>query len=87
MSTNYCLSFWRKLMFLAGLYRLEERDGLTVPVFTVLTKEPTEELRRIHDRMPVILPQSAVGKWIEPSARAEDCLQLALSDVLAEPCK
>ena len=76
-----------KLMFLAGLYRLEEQKGITVPVFTVLTKEPTEELRRIHDRMPVILPQSAVGKWIEPSARAEDCMQLALSDMIAEPCK
>ena len=44
-------------------------------------------MRRIHDRMPVILPQSAVGKWIEPSARAEDCLLLALSDMIAEPCK
>lgn len=76
-----------KLMFLAGLYRLEERDGLTVPVFTVLTKEPTEGLRRIHDRMPVILPPSAVGKWIELRARAEDCMQLALSDMIAEPCK
>ena len=75
-----------KLMFLAGLYRLEEQNGLTVPVFTVLTKEPAGELRRIHDRMPVILPRSAVGKWIDPGARAEDCMQLALTDLIAEPC-
>lgn len=76
-----------KLLFLAGLYRLEERNGLTVPVFTVLTREPTGELRRLHDRMPVVLPQSAVGKWIDPSARAEDCMQLSLLDLLAEACE
>ena len=36
------------MTWLAGLYRIE--DGL--PVFAVLTREPTEDLKRIHDRMP-----------------------------------
>ena len=44
------------MTWLAGLYRIE--DGL--PVFTVLTKEPTEELRRIHDRMPLIFPKNLI---------------------------
>ena len=38
--------------YLAGLYRIEEREEFRYPVFTVLTREPSEELRRIHDRMP-----------------------------------
>ncbi|MBQ7429382.1 MAG: SOS response-associated peptidase family protein [Butyrivibrio sp.] len=38
--------------WLCGLYRIE--DGY--PVFVVLTKEPTAELSKIHDRMPLMLP-------------------------------
>ena len=73
-----------RVMFLAGLYRLEERDGLTVPVFTILTREPTEALRRLHDRMPVILPRSAVEDWLRPESSPEKILGMAVRDVIAE---
>lgn len=66
--------------WLAGLYRIE--DGL--PVFTVLTKEPTEELRRIHDRMPLIFPKDLIDDWIRPDTRPEDLLRYAVSDLVAE---
>ncbi|MGI6056902.1 MAG: SOS response-associated peptidase [Bilifractor sp.] len=56
------------LTFLAGLYRIEESRGLKYPVFTVLTREPTAELARIHNRMPVILPREAIDDWIRPDA-------------------
>lgn len=72
------------IMFLAGLYRLEEQGGMTIPVFTVLTKEPTEELSRIHNRMPVILPEEAVGTWISPESRPEAILESALSEMMVE---
>ncbi len=49
-----------EITWLAGLYRIEERSGIQVPVFTVLTREPSEEIRFIHDRMPVILPREDV---------------------------
>ena len=42
-------------ILLAGLYRIEERNGVNCPVFAVITRDATEELRSIHDRMPVIL--------------------------------
>ena len=44
--------------WMCGLYRIEE--GL--PVFVILTRAPGEEIRFIHDRMPLILPEEFVGE-------------------------
>ena len=48
------------LRCLAGIYRLEE----TGPVCTVLTMEAAQELRFIHDRMPVLVPYVAGEAWL-----------------------
>ncbi len=66
--------------WLCGLYRLEE--GL--PCYVVLTREPGENLRFIHNRMPLILPESAVGDWIRPDAHPEELLRLARTELAAE---
>ena len=63
--------------WLCGLYRIENN----VPVFVVLTREPGQELARIHDRMPLILPPEAALEWILPQTRPEDLLQYALTDM------
>jgi len=68
------------VIWLAGLYRMEE--GL--PVFAVLTREPAEALRRIHDRMPLILPRELVNAWIDPKTRPENLLKYAVTDMVAE---
>ena len=68
------------MTYLCGLYRMEE--GL--PVFTVLTREPTEELRKIHDRMPLMLPKAAVNDWIRPDADPDELLRFAVMDVVIE---
>ena len=68
------------MTWLAGLYRLE--DGL--PVFTILTKEPTTELRRIHDRMPLMLPKELIDEWINPKANPKDLLQYTLNSMVIE---
>ena len=52
---------------LAGLYRFEERNGLQVPVFSVLTRDAVGELRGIHERMPMILQRKDIGEWIKPN--------------------
>ena len=67
------------MTYLAGLYRMEE--GL--PVFTVLTREPTEELKQIHDRMPLIFPEDLVGEWINPKIKPESLLPYALTEMAA----
>jgi putative SOS response-associated peptidase YedK len=68
------------MTWLAGLYRIE--DGF--PVFTVLTREPTQELRRIHDRMPLILPKELIDQWITPDSVPEDIIKHALTDMITE---
>ncbi|MBR2594020.1 MAG: SOS response-associated peptidase [Firmicutes bacterium] len=68
------------ITWLAGLYRIE--DGF--PVFAVLTREPTDELRRIHDRMPLIMPKDLIDDWINPETEAEELVRFALTDVVAE---
>ena len=61
--------------WLAGLYRME--NGF--PYFTVLTRAPGPELEKIHDRMPLILPQDTVDKWIHPGTSADEVKQIAAS--------
>ena len=68
------------MTWLCGLYRIEE--GL--PVFVILTREPDEELRFIHDRMPLILPEKCIDDWIRPDTRPEDLLGESLTDMLFE---
>lgn len=66
--------------WLCGLYRME--NGY--PVFVILTKEPTAELSRIHDRMPLILPEEKIDEWITPSSDPADIIPYALTDMIME---
>jgi putative SOS response-associated peptidase YedK len=66
--------------WMCGLYRIE--NGL--PGFVVLTREPGESIRFIHDRMPLIMPEDLTGEWIRPAARPEDLLPHALTDMRFE---
>ena len=66
--------------FLAGLYRIE--NGF--PYFTILTMNAAENIRFIHDRMPVILPQPIVHVWIDPSKNADDLIKEAITDLVFE---
>jgi len=63
------------LIWLAGLYRMEE----DVPVFVILTRPAAESLTWIHDRMPVIFQEEEAGRWIrpntDPQAAAQKCLK------------
>ena len=68
------------MTWLCGLYRIE--DGL--PVFVILTREPGEEIRFIHDRMPLIMPGDCVNEWIKPDAKPEKLVELALTDMVYE---
>ena len=72
------------VMFLAGLYRMESSKGITYPVFTVLTREPSQDISFIHDRMPVILPQTLIGGWINPENKTDEIISEALTDMVFE---
>ena len=68
------------IVCLAGLYRMEG----DFPRFTVLTREPTEALSLIHDRMPVILPEEDIERWISPDSRPDEILKDTLTDMRYE---
>ncbi|MBQ7535081.1 MAG: SOS response-associated peptidase family protein [Stomatobaculum sp.] len=66
-----------EMTWLCGLYRIE--NGL--PVFVVLTREPGEGIRFIHDRMPLILPEKYIDEWISPDRRPEEFIPEALTEM------
>ena len=70
--------------YLAGLYRIEESRDLKYPVFAVLTRTPTDDLREIHDRMPLILPERAIDEWISPSSEPNKIVGKAITELVAE---
>ena len=69
------------ITYLCGLYRFEDE----LPVFTILTREPDEELRQIHDRMPLILPGDRIDRWINVSSDPKELLSSTLTDMVFEP--
>ena len=73
-----------EMTWLAGIYRIEEYRDLKYPVFSVLTRTPSEDLKRIHDRMPLILTSSAIDDWISPENKPEDIVKDAITDVFIE---
>lgn len=68
------------MTWLCGLYHIEE--GL--PHFVILTREPGEEIRFIHDRMPLIMPEKLVNEWIRPDAKPEELLPCSLTEMSFE---
>ena len=55
------------LFAFAGLWDVwHSPDGSEIPSCTLITGEPNELVKPIHDRMPVILPKEAYGQWLNP---------------------
>ena len=53
---------------LAGLWDVWRKpDGKRVESFTIITTEPNELLRPIHNRMPVILRPEDEEQWLDAS--------------------
>ena len=67
--------------WLCGLYRMESG----IPCFVILTREPGENIRFIHDRMPLILPESLISQWVRPDALPEELLSSARTNLLFRP--
>ncbi|MCB6607493.1 SOS response-associated peptidase family protein [[Clostridium] symbiosum] len=60
----------RKLYF-AGCYRFEGDE----PHFVILTTEPNESVRKIHDRMPLILKQEQLESWLSAGGDYRELLK------------
>ena len=57
-------------MAFAGLWEVwrERPDDDWLRTCAIVTTEPNDLLAPIHDRMPVVLPESAWGTWLDPDA-------------------
>ena len=73
-----------EVCYLAGLYQIEEFRDLRYPVFSILTRTPSPEFSRLHDRMPVILPGALIEEWIRPDSNPGEIVQSAITDMVFE---
>src|SRR2546422_7620450 len=63
-----------ELFGLAGITELWRAPDGSVRTVCLITTEPNELMRPIHDRMPVIIPRDSYGTWLDPMN--EDTTQL-----------
>lgn len=75
-----------ELMFLGGLWQPAHPSGrssasdtpkssntsndINASRFVILTKEPDDTVRKVHNRMPVIIPGNEAGRWLNDPAAA-----------------
>lgn len=63
----------RRPFAFAGLWsRWQPKHELPIESFTILTCPPSDLVRPLHDRMPVILPAAAWEPWLSPDAESDD---------------
>ncbi len=67
-----------EMTFLCGLYRMEG----SFPHFVVLTREAGDSISFLHDRMPLILPEREVDRWIDPAVNPLFLLGVALEEMV-----
>ena len=73
-------------LYMAGIYTIRDEE----PEFAILTRGASESVSFIHDRMPVILPDAMIERWLNPEAIPADILTAAVSDMCprsAEPAQ
>lgn len=58
----------------AGLWEawVPPDGGEALRTYAIVTVDPNELMAKIHDRMPVILPERAWKTWLDPAAAPED---------------
>ena len=75
----------------AGLWaRWQGQEGEQINSYTILTTEPNDLVRSIHDRMPVILAQHDYEVWLDPKIQDVEQLRPLLrpspsEDLIADP--
>lgn len=70
--------------WMAGLYRTETDGDLSYPSFTILTRDSTGDMARVHDRMPVMLPATLIDTWTDPSENPSWISKSAITRLMIE---
>ncbi|MEB3032212.1 SOS response-associated peptidase [[Mycobacterium] nativiensis] len=71
------------MLFAAGLWSVWRPDRRFDPLLsvTIITTAAVGELARIHDRMPLILPENRWDRWLDPDAPVDTALLADPPDV------
>lgn len=56
---------------MAAIWNPGSAEKAVPPNFCIVTREPNELVGRIHNRMPVILREEHLARWLDPSPMAE----------------
>jgi len=56
-----------QLFAFAGLWDHWENENQSISSFTIITTQPNELMKEIHNRMPVILPKDIERDWLDTS--------------------
>lgn len=65
----------RNIFCLAGLFDIwKGRDGNNLKTFTIITTQPNNTLKPIHNRMPVILRQELEDQWLNTKIQNPDSI-------------
>lgn len=55
-----------EIISLAGIYdRFQDKDGQYFWAVSILTKEANDSVKKIHDRMPIIIDKGLESEWIK----------------------
>ncbi len=65
-----------ELFAFAGLWAALERDAETIYSCTIVTCEPNDLIRPIHDRMPVVLAADSEATWLDSESAPADLAEL-----------
>jgi putative SOS response-associated peptidase YedK len=61
----------RRIFAFAGLWARAHTDKGEQLSFTIITGPPSELVKPIHDRMPIVLDPTAYAAWLDPSLDGE----------------
>lgn len=60
----------KKAFFFAGLWdQWQSAEGEKLTTCTIITGEPNDLVRPVHDRMPVIFDRRSAWAWLDPAAQ------------------
>ena len=71
-------------MYLAGLYT--RSDSCPFGEFTILTRPAAKDIAFIHDRMPVIMPENMISRWLSHTEDYRSLLASAAEGVEYSVC-
>jgi putative SOS response-associated peptidase YedK len=64
----------------AGLWERWQGGEEILDTFTIITTAPNEVIAPIHNRMPVIVPEAAYDRWLDPDERGDPELLVPYPD-------